>query len=855
MKFKNKGLLLASLVSMGLFSCADESPWSGSDSEGGINLNLSSDSRVMRQTRADDSVSPVVPESNQFAVSLSKSDGTYSKDWNSVEAFNHEKAFPIGDYTLSASYGDIDQEGFNSPYYKGTASVHVSPGVVTDAGVVATLANAMVSIRYTDDFKSNFIAYSAAVQSEGHDWQVFAQDEPRPVYIAPSEVKLDLTLTNEAGDRVTIQPAGFTAVARHHYVVTIGVTGNAASGNLALDVVFDDDVVNETVNVSLGEELFSAPAPTVTAKGFSTDQKVETFEFAERKEKTEFHIFSFGGLKEAYINIEGYSPAFGNRVQLVGADALVQQQLIAEGIDCAGFFKNPDKMGVVNVNKFLEKLPAGNYSVQVYAIDAMTRQSDPISLSATVKPVTMDLSFNQSVEFLADEIAVQVTSNCPDVKDNVSFKVTDANGRMVDATVKSSSAASAPATRNDSYVFNYVLLIEPQIRSEINVVASLGNKTSEVKVPVEAPEYTITPDAFSRKVVLKIEAENADITKALIDNMKFVNGSSEIPTSNISVSNGGFITISGLVPATVYSDIVAKIGSFSKPVPEFTTESETNVPNGDFSLGTEKRYDHIQIGGGFTGTALSRPVYYHYANIVFKEPQGWATVNSNTCYDGSNPKNTWFMVPSTYINDISAAELRSVGYNHNGTVPGDTKKTAVYYCQNTPSDFKRAAGELFLGSYSFDASGESRVDGISFNSRPASLSFQYKYATVSESASEKGVLYVKLIATDGSTLFETTKELSSVSSMTDVTIPFAQYPFGVKASKLVLGFKSSDAQTPGIHVPSGTSLNDRGGLNNNNLGDNNYKSLAVGSVLTVNNVKLNYETSGPSAKPARRARR
>ena len=98
MKNFSKGLIfLAAVSSVGLVSCSDESPWSGSDSEGGINLNFSSDARVVRQTRADDNVSPVVPDGNQFAVNLSKSDGSYSKDWNSIEAFNRETSFPIGD--------------------------------------------------------------------------------------------------------------------------------------------------------------------------------------------------------------------------------------------------------------------------------------------------------------------------------------------------------------------------------------------------------------------------------------------------------------------------------------------------------------------------------------------------------------------------------------------------------------------------------------------------------------------------------------------------------------------------------------------------------------------------------------
>ena len=253
-KISNCTLVGALVALFGLASCSDEAPWADSSSTGGINLNFSSDPRVMRQTRADDSVSPVVPSGDFFAVNLVKADGSFSRSWSSVEAFNREEAFSIGDYTLTASYGDIDTEGFQNPFYKGSTSVHVSPGALAEAQVVATLANAMVSIRYTPAFVENFPTYSAAIQSEGHDWVVFSQNEERPAYVAPSEIKLNLTLTNTEGKQVTIQPASFTAQARHHYVVTIGVDG--ATGNLALDVQFDDDVVNETVSVSLGDELF-----------------------------------------------------------------------------------------------------------------------------------------------------------------------------------------------------------------------------------------------------------------------------------------------------------------------------------------------------------------------------------------------------------------------------------------------------------------------------------------------------------------------------------------------------------------------------------------------------------------------
>ena len=117
MKNYQKGLLLLALVpGLGLAGCSDESPWSGSDDMGGIALNLESDGRLMRHgTRADDTQCPIVPDANAFGIKLTKSDNTYSKTWSSLEGFNKESEFPIGDYTIEAAYGDVTEQGFERP--------------------------------------------------------------------------------------------------------------------------------------------------------------------------------------------------------------------------------------------------------------------------------------------------------------------------------------------------------------------------------------------------------------------------------------------------------------------------------------------------------------------------------------------------------------------------------------------------------------------------------------------------------------------------------------------------------------------------------------------------------------------
>lgn len=864
MKNLSKGLFLLSAFSLCMASCSDDAPWGGSDSEGGISLRFTSDARVMRQSRADDGVSPVVPDASRFAVKLAKSDNSYSKEWSGIEGFNKEKAFPIGDYTLTASFGDIDQEGFENPYFMGSSDVHVSPGAVTNVNVVATLANSMVSVRYTDEFKSNFPAYSAAIQTSGHDWLIFAQQEDRPAYVSPSEeVKLKLTLINSSNQRVDIQPASFTAVARHHYVVTIGVQNGTGSGDLALDVQFDDDVVAETVEVPLGDELFTAPAPTLSAKGFDPEAAIDMFEYAEQPAQREFQAFAFGKLRSATLTVvsNNYTPIFGKSVELVGADDLLQKQLSESGVVCSGFFHKVDKMGVVNVTKFIENLPAGDYKLSLSVVDALTRTSEPLELRATVKPVLMEISTVENVGFMAAEVKVRVSTNCQDIKNKVKFQVPDARNNMVDAVIKGVETPSEPAaarTRAEMpYQFIYTLALEPQIRDNIEVNAKVGRKSATLRVPMSEPQYTITADAFARKVMIKVEAEDEATRSAIIDHIAWYNGgtdtSNAIPSSNISMDADGIITIIGLNPATEYSGVKAAIGSFVKSVPTFTTETETDVPNGDFLIsGTSYSFEKLNVGGTWKVSPRS---YQWDVNLSFSDPQDWATVNANTCYAGSSNKNTWFMVPSTMMSS-GAALIRSVGYNHAGETPKSSGGSfnSTYYCENVPSDeqLQKAAGELFLGSYSFDAS-ESRVDGINFNSRPSSLSFQYSYAPVGD---EQAEVYVQIYDKDGVKIAGKVEYLKAVSSMIDYTIDMSGYPFGHKATKLVLGFKSTKSGvTPRVNIPSSGSLKEASSVNllsfskasdgsyHKSLETNKYHALATGSVLTIDNVRLGYEAS------------
>lgn len=862
MKNYQKGLLLLALVpGLGLTGCSDESPWSGSDDMGGIALNLESDGRLMRHgTRADDTQCPIVPDANAFGIKLTKSDNTYSKTWSSLEGFNKESEFPIGDYTVEAAYGDVTEQGFERPCFKGTNTLHVSPGTTTPVNVTATLANAMVTLRYTDAFLANYSTYSAAIETPNHSEPVlFPQGETRSAFIDPTGegyTELVLTLTNDQSQTVNLRPAKFVAQPRRNYVITVNVTGNVSKGDAVLEIGFEEEVTQETITISLGDELFTSPAPEVRAVNFTAGTTVELMEFDELAVSPQFDLYAFGGFREVNLKVANtngtYVPAFGSNVNLVNADATTQAQLADAGVKVSGLFRNPDKMAVVNVKDFLGNLPAGEYSVKVEVVDALGRLStetveNPVELTANVAKTEYSIVSAGNIDYLANEAQVVVNTNSQQLKNRIKFRVNNA-----EATIKSvteGGAAPAPKrtrTRADlPYTYTYTLDVPQATTAAVAIESSYGKLKATANVTVNGPAYEVVSDAFARFAVFGIETDNAEMKEYLTKNLTVYNGSAAVTPGNITrdVQNG-FITVKGLSAGRAYDNISLKLGDgFEKAVPSFTTEAEVAVPNGDF--GTAGR--RIQIGGLMVGgeykvdAGIIKGTYHHTSSIDRTEPEGWATVNDLTAYTNSSNKNTWFIVPSMFL-DNGVSVIRSVGYNHNGTTPSTSggQFNIKYYCENAPSSaqLEKAAGELFLGSYSYDGT-EHRIKGTAFSSRPLSVSFDYKYIPVN---GEQAQADVEVIDESGSVLASGLMLLSASADMQNKTIRLSNYVFGKKASKLYINFRSTKSgATPAINIPSGGSLDEGQALGNKTISANGYKAFAKGSELTIDNVKVSYD--------------
>lgn len=850
------GLLMA--------SCADESPWGSQDgADGKIFLNLTADGNVLLGTRASDNESPLIPGANEFSISLESNDGTYKKTWETLDAFNNEDGFPLGTYKITASYGKIDQEGFTNPYFYGEAPVTVSMGSEANVRIEAKLANAMVSVRFTDQLKGFYTNHSATTQSEGMEKIVFVENENRPAYVKPGMVSLSVTLTRDGSQTVTVKAAEFRAKPQTHVIATIGIEGDVENQQGLLSVEFQENVESEIIPIPLTDELFVTEKPEVKAEGFISNSVMNIIQYINDPDlNPEFHVFAFGGIQEAMLNISasngGVLPPFGASVDLM--DESKKSQIESSGLIYGGFTGTESGMAIVNFKDFITSLAPGDYDITLVVTDKLNRKTDDeelIHLLVKVSPVGIQIVDITSPLFFTNSFDVTVSSNSPLAKNQITFKAKSEDGAIL--TDVNYSAVRDGASTDNNYQYIYTVNLNGNEKfndSEWKVRASLtADKYDEKVFDVIMPNFKIETDALATKVKIRIDHDNPDIIDYIVKEADVVifNNDNKTNVKEASISRtGNIITISDLLPSTPYSNYGLFLGSTvtnnysGNQIPSFTTENAAEVPNGNFiSLGEPLSINPIKIGGQFNVNVWPFDGDYQNTSSINRDvPADWATINDYTCYKNASNVNTWFTVPSTFL-EGNTCIIRSVGYHHNGKTP--TKSGGYmnreYYCENIPEELKTRAGELFLGSYSFDGE-EHRINGIEFTSRPSNLSFEYKYN--SKNSEVAGVM-IRILNSNDEEISKNNIQLSHALDFSTKTIILPDYEFGSSAVKIEIRFISTDnTNTPYVDIPQGKDLDE--GVTNiresngqpKQLNPNTYKAVAIGSELQIRNIKLNY---------------
>lgn len=737
--------------------------------------------------------------------------------------FDPTTTFPIGRYTIDAYYGEEGKEDFASPYYKGSTEVVLHENEATPVSLTATLANSMVSIVYGEDFKNYFPSYSVEIATSKGASIIHNNGEERAAYVEPGLITIYADVTKPNGVKGKLKAAEFTAEARNHYVVTMGL--GAESGGSAITVTFNSELVEETVEIDVSDQILLAPAPTLSAVGFTPGEEITIVEGTTTSGPLRMVATAIAGVASGRLTTEGASLITQGWPPVVDfpADAENLAKIEEFGIRPQGFRGTTTQMALVDFREGLSKLTYNASSdnrttFTLTVTDKYNKVSEPMSFTVVVQKLTLAVEKVYTPAVNEESMVVDMLFNNEDLRDFVRFEVVDNNGAYqrvvherlehVPGSNKYKVRIPIPRSAND-VVFRAVVLGNNSLSLAPVTVVRTG-------VAIAYNEA----DVFATHATMRILGNHASEYIRFAKWFLSTDGTNytQVSSDKLANSDGG-VKISGLTPGTKYYVKAEANGGQSEPV-TFTTEANIQLANGDMEQWSRK-------DGGTEYWWTSYPFAEEDASPI------WNTLNqlttseggSSTLATGDGRNGCAYNAISGTINTAdahlgsSAALIRTVGWGKGNTASANPSGTHMGTCNNV------TAGELYLGKYSGGAQ-----YGIDFKVRPSAVSFWYKYApkNASDQASAKVVIRdaaKNVLATNEFTIGRTDAYTQKILDLT-YPVPCA------KAASIEVIFKSSindvnsQKNTDWLTPPPGW-----------NLTDGTY----MGSQLYIDDVTLNYD--------------
>lgn len=852
-----------------LSACSDENGFATTDT-GSLRVSLDVDRSILTAGQSRSSLEDLCDNltTADFTIRLTDADGNI-KEWP-YESFSGDN-IAIGQYTLSAYAGKEGDEGFEKPYFIGSEKVTVKTDQTSPVAITASLGNAAVRVNYSEAFRKYMTEYTASVRTDGStdgvEYPASAPEES-DLFVNPGDASLYVTFTTVNGQNATLKAAEFTTEAKHRYTVTVDINGGQI-GDAVMSVTFDDSTIAETREFVLSDELFNSPSPVVTPEM----QQIDIIEGSAPAEGGKFNIVAAGGLgavtlvtESEYLLAQGW-PA---EIDLLKAGADMQALLRRLGMNALGLWKNPDKLAVVDLTATIAALRAAGDNTTSFRLeveDLYGKVSDPAGrINVTLSPIEFEIT-GQELCMAGDEtVTVNVAYNGSDLDAAKWEMYHDASGVWDKITPIEIKSLSRAAEANYAVVLPLVASSSDKIQLRVTI-GSLP--TVNLTVERIVPNFSLAvsdANAYATRALVEVSSDNArpsDIIKVI----KLTATADGTPVSGMTAKKvaDNLIEVAGL-PA---GKSIALKGTLlnKEETATFSTESALEIPNGDFeNLNDALNFASLNQGGRWKESVFSS-FKQTQASIQTKEPAGWATVNAKTASTSHATQNTWFVVPSTVNTTMSwlstvpkstvgtnggtdtpdafkdltaysnsnAMVLCNVAWDASGSLPGDKSYTAAKYEQycntNAPNIANRSAGKLFLGSYSYANGTETYNEGVSFTSRPASLTGYYKFVRDAADASETGMVTVQVLS-GSQVIAEGSMQLAPAADYTLFTLPLTYAANAPKATQVKVMFASSN------HASYNQADETRNIKTTNRV--NRYEAYSLGAMLTVDNLKFNY---------------
>lgn len=855
------------LLLAGLVSCAKDD--ARSSLEGRIDVRVNADQSLTDEmSRAAEEES--VPDINDFALAIESVDGKVSNSWESFADFS-PISVAVGTYTVTASYGDAEAEGFDAVSYLGSTNVEVRSAETSEASVTCVINKAKVSIAYTDEFKSYFNSYSAYVSSSKGNKVTYSADEVRGAYFVPGDLGVYLEVTRQGvSKKVTLNPKNFTAEEKHEYRLTMDVDAAAAS----LKIIFNDNPSSEqNVEINISDEALNADPPVFTPYGFTSGNTLEVLEGAAFTEKLEAYLNAPAGLAKCELVTNSASlkeQGWPESVDLMNLTTEQSQKMTALGLQTKGLGVNHDKIALIDFQQLVPNLTCTSENNEVHtftlrATDALTKVSEELKLVIETRNNGFAVELPETVPYASTSVTFTLTLEGDvskvkfyyDLSDTGVYQPFDAEKVQITSdNTKHTVTLTYPESLTDT-------------EHDVKLKAEFGVKVIEKSFKIEDPELTLSlkngdADVWATKAYLQVEASaksraSRTISSSTVE-IQYKEGEEwkAWPNQSYNEETGLFLLTKMGEGATETEGVSYTLRAVYKRGGEIvsisdelnvTTEAKAQVGNAGFEdWYSEMVWEKSAFGG--------KKIYSFYPYLQGELDKWWSTANALTtqakgdyswyyaAYAGVIPTNatethtaSWHVRQYGNASDFgvseitedmldksnsgsTAMEIATVGWGKNNwTSQGQAQSN----CQT------RSAGCLFIGTYDVNTGMNL---GHLFKVRPSALCFAYKYYPYQ---SDVAKVYIIVYNRDTSIGYgELLIDKAVPQYKTDDKVVIKYTDLTKQATKLTIVFMSSNSETPqtiAIQGYSGWNAAFKG------YGDSRH----IGSILTVDDVKLIYE--------------
>lgn len=860
-----------------LFSC--ESNQLGTDYVGKLRLSLIADTTSL--SKGVNGVTKAV-NAGEFDAFLTTSDYRICilQETDTMHIYERFDEMPAevelkeGAYTLIAEKGNNLPAAFENPYFAGSVDFSIRADMSTPIDVTCTLANARITVEYTDDFKEAYSDYTVLLSSAftSNDLEI-AKGETRPAYVQVAKegselgVAIRLKKVNEEEEKIYHVPTPLS-IERRQNIRLIFKTDGAALEGIGLEVLLDDELTELTLNEGIPDFMWKPfEKPTLSPDGFQDMEELTINDGDLEKE------LSVGFVMPAGISSLCIKQWREDKEEDVITYDLATDEGVAAALD--SYFKwtvnnrlnrnvkEERKAGQLFLKDAINSLAPPVEEGQTYTyhwefsgVDATGKghETNTLHLTIVVQPAGMPIitvdGFSAPVIVEGDamskgaEVHYKAGSGIDETKTSLvvnkgeeseTYQLFDNSHRTSLKELGIDVQASDATTLTIQFRKDFSTYLGAPEEGEVtytylfHLVDKEGRSfETEEQLVVKAPVFelkTTEGDAFAKRIVLR-----ADMPIGHKEQLAFqYKGTGETTWQDMEThaKQDGTVyvdTLKGLEPLTEYQ-VRAIYGSNGRVSESVSLKTEEDIPleNGDFEADWTSRTISGMLNGATPLTDVS---------LTSDDPYGWSTVNTKT-FSGEkvifDVLSTYNSVPSTMKVEGSSGNgvrLRTVGWDNEW---GNTKDICYHI----------AAGKIFLGSYSYnhDNNTDTYNYGMSFVSRPSSVKAHYKYTPVNRDSFKAWI--VVLNKENGAEKEIGRGELinsNNLSDWTELTFPVYYTDMTKKATHMYIVFSSSADCSEDESVES----DNLAGFIEKGIETDGY-THHEGSNLYIDNIQLIYE--------------